>query len=196
LIQVHPALNRREVVRHILRNRGDLLIVAGLGAPAYDLAAAGDHPLNFYLWGAMGSAAMMGLGLALARPELRVLVVTGDGEMLMGLGSLATIGVKQPRNLSILVLDNRRYGETGMQASHTEWGIDLAGIAAACRFAVARAFSMQSDLDEAYSLLRRTDGPVFVQAAVESEPVPRVLPTRDGNEIRLRFAQALAKIAE
>jgi thiamine pyrophosphate-dependent acetolactate synthase large subunit-like protein len=196
LIQVHPALNRREVVRHILRNRGDLLVVAGLGAPAYDLAAAGEHPLNFYLWGAMGSAAMMGLGLALARPELRVLVVTGDGEMLMGLGSLATIGVKQPRNLSILVLDNRRYGETGMQASHTEWGIDLAGIAAACRFAVARAFSMQSDLDEAYSLLRRTDGPVFVQAAVESEPVPRVLPTRDGNEIRLRFAQALAKIAE
>ena len=196
MIQVHPALNRREVVRHILRNRGDLLVVAGLGAPAYDLAAAGDHPLNFYLWGAMGSAAMMGLGLALARPELRVLVVTGDGEMLMGLGSLATIGVKQPRNLSILVLDNHRYGETGMQASHTEWGIDLAGIAAACRFAVARAFSMQSDLDEAYSLSRRTDGPVFVQAAVESEPVPRVLPIRDGNEIRLRFAQALAKIAE
>ena len=189
-----PSLNRREVVRHILQNRGNLLVVAGLGAPAYDLAAAGDHPLNFYLWGAMGSAAMMGLGLALARPDLRVLVVTGDGEMLMGLGSLATIGVKQPHNLSILVLDNRRYGETGMQASHTEWGIDLAGVAAACRFAVARAISSVSDLVEAYSLLRRTDGPVFVQAVVESEAVPRVLPTRDGNEMRLRFAQALAKI--
>ena len=127
-----------------LQDRGDLLVIAGLGAPAYDLAAAGDHPLNFYLWGAMGSAAMMGLGLALARPDLRVLVVTGDGEMLMGLGSLATIGVKQPRNLSILVLDNRRYGETGMQASHTEWDIDLAGVASACRFAVARAVSSPS----------------------------------------------------
>ena len=195
MIHPRPSLNRREVVRHILQNRDDLLVVAGLGAPAYDLAAAGDHPLNFYLWGSMGSAAMMGLGLALARPELRVLVVTGDGEMLMGLGSLATIGVKRPRNLSILVLDNRRYGETGMQASHTEWGIDLAGVAAACRFAVARSVSLPSELDEAYSLLRRTDGPVFVQAVVGFEAVPRVLPTRDGNEIRLRFAQALAKIA-
>src|SRR6185437_1362077 len=150
---------RREVVRGMLQDRGDLLVVAGLGAPAYDLAAAGDHPLNFYLWGAMGSAAMMGLGLALARPELRVLVVTGDGEMLMGLGALATIGVKQPRNLSILVLDNRRYGETGIQASHTEWGIDLAGVAGACRFAATRTISLPSELDEAYSLLRQVDGP-------------------------------------
>ena len=190
-----PALNRREVVRHMLQDRGDLPVVAGLGAPAYDLAAAGDHPLNFYLWGAMGSAAMMGLGLALARPDLRVLVITGDGEMLMGLGSLATIGVKHPRNLSILVLDNRRYGETGMQASHTDWGIDLAGIASACRFCVARSISLPSELDEAYWLLRRNEGPVFVQAVVESEAVPRVLPTRDGNEIRLRFAHALANIA-
>jgi thiamine pyrophosphate-dependent acetolactate synthase large subunit-like protein len=195
MTQVRPALNRREVVRQMLRDRADLMVIAGLGAPAYDLAAAGDHPLNFYLWGAMGSAAMMGLGLALACPQLRVLVVTGDGEMLMGLGSLATIGVKQPRNLSILVLDNRRYGETGMQASHTEWGIDLAGIARASRFAATRTISNLSELDEAYSLLRQTDGPVFVQAIVESEAVPRVLPTRDGNEIRLRFAQAVAKIA-
>jgi len=196
LIEARHTLNRRDVVRHILRDRGDLPVVAGLGAPAYDLAAAGDHPLNFYLWGAMGSAAMMGLGLALARPELRVLVVTGDGEMLMGLGALATIGVKQPRNLSILVLDNRRYGETGMQASHTEWGIDLAGIAGACRFASVRKISVPSELDDSYSLLRQAAGPVFVQAVVGSEAVPRILPTRDGNEIRLRFAQALAKITQ
>ena len=196
MIEVRSALNRRDVVRQMLRNRGDLPVVAGLGAPAYDLAGTGDHPLNFYLWGAMGSAAMMGLGLALARPRMRVLVVTGDGEILMGLGSLATIGVKQPRNLSILVLDNRRYGETGMQASHTEWGIDLAGVAAACRFPAVRTVSLSSELDEAYSLLRQTDGPVFVQAVVSSEAVPRVLPTRDGNEIRLRFSQALAKISQ
>src|SRR6202140_2691618 len=99
-------LGRRETVARVLADRGDLLVVSGLGAPTYDVAAAGDHPLNFYLWGAMGGAAMIGLGLALARPRARVAVITGDGEMLMGLGSLATIGVKQPPNLAILVVDN------------------------------------------------------------------------------------------
>jgi len=187
-------LHRREAVQHLLDDRGDLLVVAGLGAPAYDVAAAGDHALNFYLWGAMGSAAMIGLGLALAKPKLRVLVVTGDGEMLMGIGSLATIGVKQPGNLAILVLDNRRYGETGMQPSHTDSGVDLSAIAAGCTFPVARRISSHTELDDARRLLHFTQGPVFVQAVVEPEIVPRVLPTRDGNEIRLRFAQALERI--
>src|SRR5690349_13121966 len=189
------ALDRRTFVAALLKDRGDLIVVSGLGSATYDVAAVGDHPLNVYQWGGMGGTAMIGLGLSLAQPNRRVAVITGDGEMLMGLGSLATIGVKQPRNLSILVLDNRRYGETGMQASHTEWGIDLAGIAGASRFAATRTISNLSELDEAYSLLRQADGPVFVQAIVESEAVPRVLPTRDGNEIRLRFAQAVAKIA-
>lgn len=186
--------NRRKIVRHVLEDRGDLLVVAGLGAPAYDVAAAGDHPLNFYLWGAMGSAAMIGLGLALAKPKLRVLVVTGEGEMLMGIGSLATIGVKQPNNLAILVLDNRHYGETGMQPSHTDSGVDLAAVAAGCKCPVARRISASTELDEARALLHSTHGPVFVQAIVEPESAPRVLPTRDGNEIRLRFAQSLQKI--
>ncbi|WP_436784627.1 thiamine pyrophosphate-dependent enzyme, partial [Streptomyces sp. URMC 126] len=90
----------------LLRDRGDLLVVTGLGSPTYDVAAAGDHPRNFYLWGAMGGAAMVGLGLALAQPTTPVLVVTGDGEMLMGLGGLATIAAKNPPNLSVAVLDN------------------------------------------------------------------------------------------
>ena len=187
-------LGRRHCVRRLLADRGDLLVVAGLGAPAYDVAAAGDHPLNFYLWGAMGSAAMIGLGLALAKPERRVLVITGDGEMLMGIGSLATIGVKRPRNLGIFVLDNRRYGETGMQASHTEWGIDLAGMAAAARFPAAKTILSNAELGDACELVRFADGPVFVQAVVKPEEVARVLPTRDGSEIRLRFSHALANI--
>ena len=99
-------LERREFVRRLLIARGDLLVVSGLGSATYDVAAAGDHALNFYLWGAMGGTAMIGLGLALAQPERRVAVITGDGDMLMGIGSLATIGVKQPRNLAIVVLDN------------------------------------------------------------------------------------------
>src|SRR6266516_1126574 len=119
-------LHRRQVVKTLLSERGDLLVVAGLGSTSWDITAAGDSPLNFPLWGAMGQAAMIGLGLALAQPKRRVLVVTGDGEMLMGLGSLATIGVRRPGNLSIVVLDNERYGETGMQKTHTAYGVDLA----------------------------------------------------------------------
>ena len=187
-------VDRRECVRALLSQRGDLLVVSGLGAPTYDVAAAGDSPLNFYLWGAMGGAAMIGLGLALARPRARVAVITGDGEMLMGLGSLATIGVKQPQNLAILVLDNRHYGETGMQASHTQYGIDMIGIAKACRFPETRAISQSSELDAARLLLHSGKGPIFIQAHVRQEEAPRVLPSRDGNEIKFRFLEAVAKL--
>ena len=110
-------LDRREVVARLMRDREDTLLIAGLGSATYDLAAAGDDPRNFYLWGAMGGAAMIGLGLALAQPGKRVAVITGDGEMLMGLGALATIGVQQPDNLAIVVFDNGLYGETGRQRS-------------------------------------------------------------------------------
>src|SRR5271154_856287 len=115
-------LNRRDFVQRLMADRGDLLVVSGLGSATYDVAAAGDHPLNFYLWGAMGGTAMIGLGLALAQPGRRIAVLTGDGDMLMGIGSLATIGVKQPNNLVVVVLDNAHYGETGMQPSHTSAG--------------------------------------------------------------------------
>jgi len=102
-------LPRRDAIARILAERTDTLVVTGLGSPTYDCAAAGDHPLNFYLWGAMGSAVTVGLGLALAQPKRRVLVITGDGEMLMGLGALATVAVKRPNNLSIVVADNEHY---------------------------------------------------------------------------------------
>jgi thiamine pyrophosphate-dependent acetolactate synthase large subunit-like protein len=182
-------------VRRLLSDRGDLLVVSGLGAPTYDVAAAGDSPLNFYLWGAMGSAAMIGLGLALARPSARVAVITGDGEMLMGLGSFATIGVKQPRNLSLVVLDNRHYGETGMQASHTNFGIALENIATACRFTQVCSVSTESELDAAARLLHSSDGPAFMNVHVAADNPPRVLPSRDGTEIKFRFMQALAKLS-
>ncbi len=114
------SLDRRAAMAALVEGRGDLLIVPGLGSTTWDLAAAGDDPRNFYLWGAMGGAAMIGLGLALAQPRHRVAVITGDGEMLMGLGSLATIGVQRPGNLAVVVFDNGVYGETGMQPSHTQ----------------------------------------------------------------------------
>src|SRR5512146_749698 len=124
-------LERRAVVPAILKGRGDALVVTGLGSATFDAFAAGDHDLNFYLWGAMGGAAMAGLGLALAQPKRRVLVITGDGEMLMGIGSLATIAVAAPKNLAIAVIDNGHYGETGMQRAHTGLGVDITGMAKA-----------------------------------------------------------------
>jgi thiamine pyrophosphate-dependent acetolactate synthase large subunit-like protein len=184
-------LDRRELVRQLLVDRGDLLVVSGLGSATYDVAAAGDHPLNFYLWGAMGGTAMIGLGLALAQPQKRVAVLTGDGDMLMGLGSLATIGVQQPKNLSIVVLDNAHYGETGMQASHTKAGIDLVAVALACRFKHTRAMSRIEEAADVRKLLHTGEGPILVSARISEEDVPRVLPIRDGHAIKQRFIAAL-----
>ncbi|HEX9465378.1 MAG TPA: thiamine pyrophosphate-dependent enzyme [Alphaproteobacteria bacterium] len=184
-------LRRRDVVARLLEGRGDLLVVSGLGSPTYDCAAAGDHPLNFYLWGAMGSAATIGLGLALAQPTRRVLVLTGDGEMLMGLGSLATIAVQQPKNLAIVVLDNEHYGETGMQRTHTYAGVDLAEIALAAGFRTATTVRAAGELDGAKSLLATATGPVLVAIKVSADRDPLVLPSWDGPFLKHRFRQAL-----
>jgi thiamine pyrophosphate-dependent acetolactate synthase large subunit-like protein len=184
-------LERRTFVEQLLRDRGLLAVIPGLGACTWDVAAVGDHPLNFYMWGAMGGTAMIGLGLALARPDRRVLVLTGDGDLLMGLGSLATIGVKQPTNLTVVVLDNRHYGETGMQASHTDAGIDLVRIAEGCRFRTAFAVEEMRDAERVRQLIHSGVGPSFVQAHISPEETPRVLPTHDGHAIRQRFMEAL-----
>jgi thiamine pyrophosphate-dependent acetolactate synthase large subunit-like protein len=185
------ALDRRDVVRMLLAKRGELLVIAGLGAPAWDATDAGDHPLNFPLWGGMGGAAAIGLGLALAQPERRVLVLTGDGELLMGMGSLATIGAQRPRNLSVVVLDNERYGETGMQASHTAFGVDLAAAAKACGFVSATMVTTIEQVRRLRAQLRRTDGPMFAQVKVAPDKLPLVLPPRDGAHLKDRFREAL-----
>ena len=188
---MNPALHRREVVKALLARRGDALVVAGLGSTAWDCTAAGDSLLTFPLWGAMGTAAMVGLGLAIAQPARRVLVITGDGEMLMGLGSLATIGVQAPRNLAIAVIDNERYGETGMQATHTAHGVDLAAVALGCRFASARMVRDGKEIDAARASLLAADGPVLVQFKVVAEKLPLVLPPHDGVVLKERFRRAL-----
>jgi thiamine pyrophosphate-dependent acetolactate synthase large subunit-like protein len=184
-------LGRRDVVDLLLADRGDMLVVAGLGAAAWDVAAAGDCDLDFPLWGAMGGAAMIGLGLALAQPERQVLVITGDGEMLMGLGALATIAVQSPGNLAIAVLDNERYGETGMQATHTAHGADLAAVARAAGFPVTALARDADTLDSAVGLLRDAPGPVFATIKIRAETLPLVLPPRDGVQLKDRFRTAL-----
>src|SRR5205814_9029324 len=175
-------LRRREVVSQLLKDRGQLLVIAGLGSTSWDITAAGDPDLSFPLWGAMGQAAMIGLGLALAQPKRRVLVVTGDGEMLMGLGSLATIGVQQPANLTVVVIDNERYGETGMQHTHTAFGVDLAAVAAACRF--KNSTTVRDAIGPVRDLVYKTPGPNFAAVKVVDEKLPLVLPPQDGVELK------------
>ena len=175
----------------LVASRGRLLVVAGLGAPAWDMTAAGDHDLNFPLWGAMGGAAMIGLGLALAQPRRRVLVVTGDGEMLMGLGALATIAVQRPRNLAVVVLDNEHYGETGMQLTHTAHGVDLEGVARAAGIRVAGTIRDRAGLGKVLPVILKRPGPVFYDIKVRAENLDFVLPPKDGAVLKGRFRKAL-----
>ena len=185
-------LDRREVVARVLAGRGEALLVTGLGASSWDAAAAGDDPLNFYLWGGMGGALVMGLGLALAQPRRRVLVLTGDGEMLMGLGSLATVAVQKPRNLAVVVLDNERYGETGGQSTHTAAGVDIAAIAAAAGFATALEVGDAAGLEESLASVHGAPGPVMAVIKIRPESAPLVVPPRDGALLKNRFREALA----
>jgi thiamine pyrophosphate-dependent acetolactate synthase large subunit-like protein len=185
-------LDRRAAAAALLEGRGDLLVVAGLGSPAYDVHAAGDTDANFYLWGAMGSAALIGLGLAQARPERKVLVITGDGEQLMGLGGLATIAVAKPPNLVVAVVDNGRFGETGMQPSHTGRGIDLAAVAAALGFAETRVAADRAAVDGLRAALHApASGPRLYVIKVKPEIPPRSLPPRDAVHLKIRFRARL-----
>ena len=184
-------LDRRQVVSTLLEDRNELLVVTGLGSPSYDAMAAGDHDQNYYLWAAMGSAAMMGLGLACAQPSRKVLVITGDGEMLMGTGSLATIAVKKPDNLSIVVLDNGHYGETGMQLSHAGQGIELHKIAEACNFDSAVCIDSMAAVQELRTQIYAQTGLHFATVKVDPTNKPRVLPSRDAVHIKNRFRSTL-----
>ena len=184
-------LERRSVVARVLAGRRDLAVVGGLGASTYDIAAAGDHDRNFYLWGAMGGAAMIGLGLALAQPSVPVLVITGDGEMLMGLGAFATIGAQRPGNLSLLILDNGLYEETGAQPTHTAMATDLAAAARACGIADAVVIT---DDDAVCVFAERAhrigNGPALAVAKIAPSDTPKVLPSRDGAWLRARMRRS------
>lgn len=184
-------LDRRELTRVLLEDRGEMAVIAGLGAPAWDITAVGDHPLNLPLWGAMGGAAMIGLGLALAQPSRKVLVLTGDGEMLMSVGSLAAIAMKRPANLAVVVLDNEHFGETGMQPTPTGAGVDLAAMAAAAGWPATMTARGEGDIPALRALARETAGPCFAVAKIKADKLPFVLPPKDGAFLKDRFRQAV-----
>jgi len=189
-------LERRKAIAILMADRPkELFVVPGLGSTTYDMASLGEKDSDFYLWGAMGGATMIGLGLALAQPKLKVAVITGDGEMLMGMGSLATVGVQRPPNLAIVVFDNQRYGETGMQASHTDKGVDLVGVAKAC--GIARTFEIEDEagLKKLAGELAHLSETLFARVRIVADEPQRVLPSKDGVELKLRFRKAVATAA-
>lgn len=180
-------LDRNKAVPALIGNPDDFLIVAGLAGPAKDIGHMTDKA--FLFGGAMGGAVMAGLGLALAQPDRRVLCVTGDGDLLMSLGSLATVGVMKPSNFALVCVDNALYQETGGQRSHTGHGIDLAQVAAGCGFTVTRDISEESQLEEASGLLRHSNGPTFILLRVDSTPSPKGIRNLQAAETKAEFRQ-------
>ncbi|MDT0548664.1 MULTISPECIES: thiamine pyrophosphate-dependent enzyme [Streptomyces] len=187
-----PRLDRRRFVAGLIaRLPEDALVVTGLGSPSYDVFAAGDRPTNFYLWGAMGAAAPLALGLALAQPDRPVVALTGDGEHLMGIGALGTIGAKLPSNLTLVVLDNAHFGETGMQPSHTGLGTDLVAVARGFGIRDAVRVTGLAQADDLAARIKARTATTYAQVLIATDEPPRALPPRDGVANKNNFRAAL-----
>src|SRR5712672_1833731 len=185
-------LERSEAVPALIGRHQDFLFISGLGGSARDVGAvAGDGAHVYSLGGAMGGACMIGLGLALARPDKRVLVVTGDGELLMNSGALATIAVVNPPNLAIVCVDNGHYGETGYQKSHTSLGVDLERIAAGSGIKATRTVATEGELADGARMLRGSNGTAFVVLRVKPTDPPAFKRNMDPSACRHRFRTAL-----
>ena len=186
-----PKFKRRQLVSDLLAHRRDSLIITGLGSPTYDVAAVEDCNENFYLWGAMGLAASVGLGVAISQPNRRVVVVTGDGEAMMGIGSFATIAATAPDNLALLVLDNEMFAETGNQTGLTQGCVDIEKMAQGAGFNATLTATSSDHLDHAKELLFTTRGPCLVVAKIDVSDDERVLPSRNGAYVAERFRRTL-----
>ena len=187
-----PTLKRRAVVHRILRDRADAAVITGIGNASHDVASAGEDTRNMYLFGIMGGAAMVALGVALAQPKKRVVVITGDGELLAGIGSLATIGVEKPKNLSIVVIDNQAYGATGNQHTHTARGVDLVAIAAASGFRRTALITDEAALENAIDDIFKNPGPYLAVVKVMAKSAPRVTVPNDGTRTSRQFRLAVS----
>jgi thiamine pyrophosphate-dependent acetolactate synthase large subunit-like protein len=182
---------RRAFIAELLRHRGDALIATGLGSATWDCFAAGDSPEYLYSWGGMGLAVPTALGLALAQPSRRVLAITGDGEMMMGLGSLAVVGDQAPKNFAVLVLDNESFGETGRQRGLTAGRVDIAAVAKSVGFSDAMTVTEQGATAALGHFLFVQRGPVLAVAKIAVTDEPWALPEKDGATLAHRFRSAL-----
>lgn len=186
-------LNRLDAVPALLGDLSDTLVVSGLAGAAQDVAAHSQESENvFILAGAMGAAVPVALGLALSRPERQVLVATGDGDLLMNVGALSVVGAMQPRNLSIVCIDNGHYGETGYQPSHTSRGVDLETIARGSGIGATMTINSMDEIAAGRALLARADAPCFVLLKVSAEPSARYKRSLDARARKTLFRATLA----
>jgi phosphonopyruvate decarboxylase len=186
-------LDRKEVIPRLIQNADEYLIVTGLAGTARDVASlCGAEGANYYtMAGAMGGAVAMGLGLALAQPDKRVLVVTGDGELLMNVGALATVAVMNPPNLGIICVDNGHYGETGNQVSHTGHTTDLGVMASGAGIKQVRTVADESQIDDAAAMVKGGNATFFVHLKVNDGPPPVIKRSLDANYTKTVFRKAL-----
>lgn len=184
-------LDRITAVPAVVGNANDFLIIGGLAGTAKDMAAMTNDGANYFgLAGAMGAAVSMGLGLALAQPDRKVLVACGDGELLMNIGALATVSVLNPPNLRILCVDNGHYGETGYQKSHTCLGVDLEQMAIGAGIKATCSVEKEADLAKGAKMLRESNGSCFVLLRVKPTDGPKVKRLMDPAAGRVRFRLA------
>ena len=184
-------IKRRPFVASLLKQRGNTLVVPGLGSPTWDIAAAGDSPEYLYSWGGMGLAVVTALGVALAQPDRRVLAITGDGEMMMGIGSLGVVADQAPKNLGILVLDNEHFGETGRQHGLTGSRTDMCKVAEGFGIAKTMLVTEESQVDALADLMFKEPGPTFALVKIAITEDPWALPVKDGSAIARRFRIAI-----
>jgi len=183
-------LERTRALGTLLENTDDRLIVAGLGSAANDVAYLTDFaPRAFTMDGVMGAAASIGLGLALARPEREVLVVTGDGELLMNVGTLATIAFQNPQNLRIIVADNGLYGLTGGQQTAAATVTDLELMAKGAGIRRTMTVRDEAELLAAQTIIATPGDTALILVKVAPGPAADVRIDRDGSRLRSRFRQ-------
>jgi phosphonopyruvate decarboxylase len=181
-------LDRSVAVPQLIGEQKDFLFIGGLAGTAKDLASITKDGSNYYgMAGAMGAAVSMGLGLALARPDKKVIVATGDGELLMNVGSLATASILNPPNLRILCVDNGHYGETGYQKSHTSLGVDLEQMAIGAGIKSTMTVESQDQIAAGARMLRESNGTCFMLLRVKPEDGPKYKRDMDPASTRVRF---------
>jgi thiamine pyrophosphate-dependent acetolactate synthase large subunit-like protein len=183
-------INRLEATRYLVSRLGDEPVIASLGNPKYDLFTAGDRPQNFYMWNSMGLASSMGLGLAIARPERRVIILDGDGSLLMNLSSLTTAAARMPRNLIHVIWDNRQFQLTGGQPTHTAFRADLGLLARGAGFEKVESVETQEAFEEAFSRALKEPGPWIIVASIDAEPATG-RPPKSPTFIKHRFMQSM-----
>lgn len=183
-------INRLEATQYVVSQLADEPIVASLGNAKFDLFTAKDRPQNFYMWNSMGMASSIGLGLAMARPQQKVVILDGDGSLLMNLNSLPTAAARSPQNLIHIIWDNRQFELTGGQPTHTATNADLANLARGAGFELVESVNTQADFEAAFSHSLQQPGPWIIVAQIEAAPSPG-RPPKSATLIKHRFMESM-----